>query len=268
MAKTKNEIAATMSRQEAAQAGVLTFTSREEVELTVAKNTRTNFGFTRKQLPKGLPQEPRSYIYSISEYGEQVNLGPGFQLFTVPACPEGEQHGEPCVINALHFFEEAKVDVTEHTFNSGAEICNAIMKIGPGMNASWDRRKLGWFVSPNYPPTQEEIDAAVTTYTIECQRLLNEGNRHASNNQLREINETHRRAAKYLKQKVDWEKSVSKMVDCPGCGEPVKDGAAKHAVPYCGYIFDWPRAIEKGMAKLEDAPADIREELLTNPTNK
>jgi len=246
MAPTKNQIAATMTRAEAAKAGVLTFDSPSEVASVISSNSRKLFGFTRKMLPHDLPSDPKMYIFSVSEYGamgpDAVNLGPGFPLFEIPPCPDGKDHGDACVVLPLYFMEEAKVDVTEHTFHSGAQIIEAILKIGAGMNASWDRRKVGWFVSETNPPQAEDVLRAISIYTADCQRLFAEGNRYASANQLNEINETHRRAAKFLRQKVDWDKRTSKMVDCPGCGEPVKEGVVWHATPHgCGYIFDQKR---------------------------
>lgn len=262
---TKNEIAATMTRGQAQSQGVLSAPEAREV---ITSNSRKMFGFTRKILPPGLPTEPKLYIYSVTEYGEIVNLGPGFPLFTVEPCPEGEDFGNPCVILPLYFMEEAKVDVTEHTPHTGQQLADAIMKMGAGMNAAWDRRKVGWFVSSTYPPANEEVDKAVQIYTAECKVLLNIANSFAARNLLNEINEQHRRAAKYLKQKVDWDKPLSKMVDCPGCQEPVKAGAIMHAVPYCGYVFNWEQAIENGMKVLEDAPTLVQERLKKGLTTK
>src|SRR5271157_3499721 len=125
MAPTKNQIAATMTRAEAAKAGVLTFDNKDEVAMVISSNSRKLFGFTRKLLPTGLPTEPKQYIFSLSEYDAvgpgAVNLGPGFPLFEIHACPENEPYGPACVIEPMYFMEEAKVDVTEHTFHSGPQ---------------------------------------------------------------------------------------------------------------------------------------------------
>jgi hypothetical protein len=241
---SKNEIAATMSRREAARAGIID--ANQAVE-KITTNSKRMYGFTRKMIPTDFPTEPKLYIYSISEYGEQVNLGPGFQVYEVFACPEGEQYGQPCVVLPFNFFEEAKVDVTEHTFTSGKQIVDAILKVGPGMNASMDKRRLGWFVSDSYPPAADEVEHAKNLYGAECKRLFQEANRYASANQLNEINETHRRAARFLGQTVTWDKPQEKMIDCPGCKEKVREGAAVHATPYCGYVFNWPMAVENGL---------------------
>src|ERR1700730_821263 len=115
MPPTKNQLAATLSKSQAASVGILD--ANQAVE-NITANSKKMYGFTRKQVPEGLPTEPKLYIFSISEYGEDVNLGPGFKIYTVQACPEDEDYGEPCIIDPLNFFEEAKVDVTEHTFTS------------------------------------------------------------------------------------------------------------------------------------------------------
>lgn len=261
---SKNVLAASMTESEARAAGLLSAAAATQV---ISSSSRKLLGFSRKTLPEGLPAEPKQYIFSVSEYGEMVDLGPGLPKFEIHACPEGKAYGEPCVIGPMYFFEEVKVDVTEHTFHSGQQVVDGILKIGPGMTAAMDKRKIGWFVSATNPPSLEDVQRAVDIYTVECTRLLNEANRFAATptqQNLNEINDTHRRAAKFLKQKVDWSKPLTRLQDCPGCGEPVKPGAIMHASPSCGYVFDWPRAIQAGMKKLEDAPDEVLK-ALTEP---
>jgi hypothetical protein len=245
----KDRIAATLTRGEAARAGVLSAPEAAEV---ITSNSRKQYGFTRKMIPQGLPTEPKLYIYSVSEYGSHfnqdgssdgqgiINLGPGFRQFEVFACPDGEDFGDPCIIDPIHFFEEAKVDVTEHTFQSGQQMADAIMMTGPGMAAALDRRNIGWFISSNNPPKDEEVDRAVEIYTAHCQKLVRDADNYYSSNKILEINEMHRRAAAYTKQnKKPWVSIQFKMIDCPGCMEPVRDGIIYHAPPHgCGYIFD------------------------------
>lgn len=264
---SKNIAAATLTRAQAEAQGVITASDPGEVAAVITSNTRKLFGFTRKVMPQGLPKEPKIYIYSVSEYGEIIDLGPGFTRYEVLPCPEGEDFGDPCEIPPVTIMEEAKVDVTEHTFFSGQDISNAILKIGPGMNAAWDKRNWGWFQSTSNPPTEAEVKQALNLYTKTCQRLLQEGNRYSSANKLDEINETHRRAARFLRQKVDWDKPQLKMVDCVSCGESIKAGAIIHAVPYCGAVQPgkWPEALANGaksMADVDALPKPIRDEIM------
>lgn len=267
MGVQKDLAAETLTRQEAMRRGVMTFDTPDAVHEVVKVNSRKMYGFTRKLVPQDLPTEPKLYIFSVHEVGEQVNLGPGFPSFEVKACPPGLDYGEPCVILPVNFFEEAKVDVTEHTFTSGKQLVDAIMKWGPGMAASMDRRKIGWFVSDVNPPTAESVAKAKEMYTEECLKLIRAGNRHYAENHLNEINEDHYRAQRWTKQPVQWTKAVKQMMDCPGCGEPIPEGTAKHTAPYCGAVLDWPKAISMGMAKIEDAPEDITEQM-TRPKRR
>lgn len=261
----KDSAAETLGRAQASAAGVLTFDSPSQVQETITVNSKRLFGFTRKTLPPDLPSDPLYFVYSISEYSETVDLGPGLPKFTVEACEPGEQHGEGCPIPCQVFLEEAQVDKTEHTVFTASQIVGAVMKQGAGMPSSLDRRKIGWFVSKTNPPKAEEIKAAVDIYTEECKRLVAEGNRFAAASQLTEINEMHRRSARYIKQKVDWDKTTHKMVDCPRCKEPVRSDAMIHAVPYCGHVLQpipyWRSMIEAGQKTLADVPEPLQEEL-------
>jgi hypothetical protein len=235
----KDTAAETLSRAAAAAAGVIVADSPADVQQVVTAHSKRLFGFTRKVLPPDIPSHATLFVYSVSEYGDTVDLGPGFPKFVVPPCEAGDNHGKACPIPSLIFLEEAKVDVTEHTPFTASQIAASIMKQGAGMPASLDRTKVGWFVSQTNPPQAKEIERAVEIYTAECKRLLSEGNRYAAANQLTEINDTHRRSARFLGQKVDWDKGVKEMVECPGCGEPVRKGVIWHATPHgCGYVFD------------------------------
>jgi hypothetical protein len=268
MPASKNLIAATLTREEAQRQGVV---DAPTAEVQIQKSSKKLYGFNRKLKPEGLPTEPKLYIFSLSEYGEKVSLGPGFPSYEVKACPEGQQYGEPTIIDPIHFFEEAKVDVTEHTFTSGQQIVDSIMRRGPGMNAAWDRAKVGWFVSRTPEPTPEEISRCREIYLNECKRLYAEGNKFFASGKLSELNEQHARAAKALGQKVDWDKPTRHMVDCDGCSERIPAGTLKHAVPYCGAVQGvkrdeqghvtnvgmWPKVIQQGMVKKADIPEEI-----------
>lgn len=266
---SKNEMAASLSRSEAVKQGVQVFDgSAPSSMLGTASNARKLFGFTRKQLPPNLPTEPYTYIYSVSEYGDLAPIGPGFPTFEVKACPPNEDYGPPCVVKALYFQEEAQVDKTEFNPHTSQQIIDAILRVGPGMTATVDRGRIGWFASKHNPPLPEEVERAVQVYTQECKRLLAEGNTYASAGRLSEINETHRRAANYLRQKVDWDKRVLKMVDCCVCGEAIKEGTILHAPPQgCGAVQPgrWPDAIRHGIKHLAEAPADVQREMGYKP---
>ena len=270
MPPSKNQIAATLTRDEAVRAGVVDVHGVQE---HITGSFKRLFGFRDKILPKDLPKEPKLYIYSISEYGDIVNLGPGFQNFLVEPCPDGAAYGPPCIIEPLYFFKEAKVDEIEHTYTSGKEIADAILRIGAGMNTSWDRRKYGWMVSSTNPPSDEEVTKATNLYVAECKRLIQEASGYHARNLLNDITDTHRRAAKYLKEKVDWDtKQSHRMVECDMCREPIRFGTVVHAVPYCGAVQGvlrengkitspgrWADAIASGMKKLSDAPDEVQD---------
>jgi hypothetical protein len=260
-------MAETLTRSDAVRLGIL---DAHEAQTSVIKNNRKLYGFTRKQLPPGLPIHPFKYIYSVSSYSELINLGVGFPKFVVAGLTpeeeqEGKRYGAPTVIHALYFIEEAQVDRTEFGPHTSQQLVEAILQVGPGMNASNDRRKRGWFVSDHNPPPEAEVERAVGIYTAECRRLLAEGNAFHTANKFLEINETHREAAHYLRQRVSWDHGrTTKMVDCVGCGEPVKEGSIVHAPPQgCGAVQPgrWPDAVLWGLKRMEDVPAMYEDEV-------
>src|SRR6266700_3293798 len=117
----KNTAAETLSKAAAGAAGVIGFDEAAPASiLSTTAHSRRLFGFTRKVLPPDLPSDPIYFVYSISSYGETVDLGPGLPKFTVKACEPDEPHGEACAVPCQVFLEEAQVDKTEHTPFTGS----------------------------------------------------------------------------------------------------------------------------------------------------
>jgi hypothetical protein len=258
--------AASMSKSQLRAAGLLDRdTAVQEISTRMSKKL---YGFSRKQLPPGIPDEPRVWLFSISEYGETISLGAGFgETWTIEPCPDGEQHGPACAVKPLYFQEEVVVDKTEHTPYTDVQIVECLMRQGAGLNASLDRRRVGWFVSYSNPPKQEEIEEAQRIYSVECRRLFDEANQMARSGKPEDykgINEEHRRAKKYLKQTADWDLPTQKMVTCPRCGDTVREGAMLHAA--CGHVFKlyeyWLSMVQSGQKVITDAPESIQERLV------
>lgn len=264
---SKNELAASLTIDQAKQAGILGYKEGEAPISLMHTNAKRLFGFTRKRSPQGMPTEPKTYIYSVTAYGAACNLGAGFPTYIIHPCPPNQDHGEACVIDPVNFLEEAKVDQTEHTFLSGQDIANEILKIGPAMQASWDKRvNSGWFVSAHNPPLKGEIAQAKNLFSQHAKKLVEEANRYAASNKLTEINQSHRYASLWRGEKVEWDKPSRKMVACVGCQENILEGSIIHAVPYCGAIQPgkWPEAIANGMRtpeQLRMADPDLFNEL-------
>ena len=260
--------AATLPKSALRNAGLLdSETAQKEISTRMSKKL---YGFSRKQLPPGIPSEPRVWLFSVSEYGETISLGAGFgETWEIKPCPEGKDYGPACGVKPIYFQEEVVVDKTEHTPFTDVQIVKCLMKQGAGLNASLDRRRVGWFVSYENPPRPEAVAEAKRIYSAECKRLVEEGNkksRSGKKEDFDEINEENRRAAKFLKQNVDWDKAVSKMIDCPRCGEPVKEGIVVHAVSSCGHVFQllpyWVSLVQSGQKVITDAPEAIQERLV------
>lgn len=254
---SKNTDVVNMTKAQAAKAGLLDSAGADAHRRNTSKKLQ---GFTRQLLPPGIPDVPKFWIFSVSEYGEKIHLGAGFSdSWEVKPCESGDAYGPACPIKPIYFCEELEIDKTKMVPYTDIQIVDCIMKTGPGMTGNLNRALVGWFVSTSNPPSQEDIERATKIYLQECKRLFQEGNRFFQAGELKEINETHRRAKAVLNEAADWDKPQLAWIECPGCMERIREGAVFH--PACGAVLNWEVAIERGMKKFEDAPLSVQEEL-------
>jgi hypothetical protein len=64
----------------------------------------------------------------------------------------------------------------------------------------------------------------------------------------------HHLAAEMFGQDVDWHKVTTPKIECPNCGEKIKEGIAFHYSNGQKCILDWERAWLAGAVKKEDVP--------------
>lgn len=115
--------------------------------------------------------------------------------------------------------------------------------------------KLGCFWTTQNPPEPE----AVAKARERLEETFNAEVRNATNLALQgknaEITNLQHIAAEYLHVDVEWHKKYRAKMECPGCGEFVNAGIARHMAPECRWVFNWDKALAGGQATMEEAVA-------------
>jgi len=236
------------------QCGPVRYESFAQAQNSVMSKVARLMGFKRKVAPN-FPKTNPLYIFNISDQ-ELRWREPGFPLYIVPPCPKGKNFSDPLVIPGIVSEEYLEDRSTEFNHYNAVEIAYAILKIGPGMKATLDERKRGYFMSYSNPPKESELKEAQALYNQYCDTLIAEadmvmaqGESKGMTGQM--INESHRRALAYRKQQRDWGKGTVEMIDCPGCQQPAPKLAAIHS---CGAVLDWRKAVDLGLKTQDQVP--------------
>jgi hypothetical protein len=237
------------------ECGPLKYESYAQAANSVMGKVARLMGFKRKLAPN-FPKTAPLYIFNISDQ-ELAWREPGFARMVVPACEKGQDYSAPLEIPGILSEEYLQDQSTEFNHYNAVEIAYAILKIGPGMRATLDETKKGFFISDTNPPHSSRLNEARAKYNQYCDQLIDEadhiiaaGESKGPNGQM--INESHKRALVYRKQTRDWARGTIEMVDCPGCQQHVPKFAKIHAA--CGAVLDWKGAVELGLKKREDVP--------------
>lgn len=248
--------------------GPIRYESHAQAQSSIMSKMARLMGFRRKTRPI-LPEAAPIYIFNISDQ-ELAWQEPGFPRLVVPACQAGKEFSKPLRIEGIVLEEYLEDRSTEFNVYNGVEIAYAVLKIGPGMKKTLDLTDKGFFMSRSNPPSAPQLAEAKAKYLQNCQLLLNEADRIIASGESKGlngqmINETHKRAAAYLKQTREWNKSQVEMMDCPGCQQPIPKVTAVHGGQWgCGAVLDWNKAISLGLKKPEDRPASPEKDAKKN----
>jgi hypothetical protein len=133
-----------------------------------------------------------------------------------------------------------------------------------GMRGKKDQRvakTMGVFISSNRRPSKELLEENLNVLKGYFATLVAEGNAVFNKTKdYRQVSDLARDAAEYLGVSTEWHENLLNRQICPGCGESVRLGIAKH--PSCGAILDEDKAYtlqllsEKQMKKYEQEHAN------------
>ena len=230
------------------------------------------------QMRKG---EYMVYLHSISKRSfEQPH--PIYRNVVIPACPKDQRYitfmriTHPVQIATVDpdnvsgplkwFFENAKraalcVCNPSYVGNDlsvqDKEIANEYQIASSESNLT----QQGVFASLNEVPTEEELKKAEGRRTAYYKRIFEEMNglfRSNPKEAQERLGLDHHLAAEMFAIDVDWHKLTTPKIECPNCGEKIKEGIAFHYLNGNRCVLDWERAYLAGAVKKEDVPETFR----------
>lgn len=119
----------------------------------------------------------------------------------------------------------------------------------------------GVFASMNEVPTEEELKKAEARRVNYYKRIFEEMNtlyRSNAKEAADRIGQDHHLAAEMFAIDVDWHKLTTPKVECPNCGEKIKEGIAFHYSNGNRCVLDFERTYLAGAIKKEDVPVEKR----------
>lgn len=238
--------------------------------LVTPEGARNIQGMARKKnrrndahIPEALLETSRRtqvYIFNVGPW-KHVQWGGSFGAFTIPACPEGKEYGEPLTIPGIPMeqYPRSENDMSL-LMDDGFRFATDLIGIGRGQSPSNSLIQYGVFVSRTNPPSKEEIAAARQALFQRCEQYVAEANQaQAEGPKMAEQTITadrHFVAARLLKKteaEAPWlSRSIENKarVNCPFCDRPITASAPK--CMHCGEIVNRKaydaikQAIQKG----------------------
>jgi hypothetical protein len=117
--------------------------------------------------------------------------------------------------------------------------------------------RQGVFASMNEVPTEDELKKAEDRRLAYYKFRFEEANGllRSDPKKLQEVlSLDHHMAAEMFGQDVDWHRVTTPKIECPNCGEKIKEGIAFHYSNGARCVLDWERAYLAGAVKKEDVP--------------
>lgn len=202
------------------------------------------------------------YVYNLGPMQHRVEKGSA-GTFVINPCLDNQPFSEPLVLPSVwrdsYFVEqEMKTHSVSGEFMAVDIVHPVTASYGAGkswwsMGANLD--DLGVFWTRNNPPLGVEITAARTKMEVTYRKLLNMATSIEAAGRIDDITPLMRIAASYFGEDRAWNRIYKKTMECPGCGEPAKQGIIRHP---CGYVFDPDRALLAGMISEEIHTAMVR----------
>jgi hypothetical protein len=173
-------------------------------------------------------------VASVSDEDWYISRTHG--VYHIPARPKDQKYGLLLIksrADALDMGDNRRFPFTI----SAREIADDLLQ---------DLQEHGVFVCAGARPTEEELNVATTRRDAFYHRLVQDGDTlWARGHSFREISDLHRRAAIALGIEREWAYVPQRMMECPACGEKVKEGVA--VCRHCHAILNEEKAAKHGL---------------------
>lgn len=250
---------------------------RSDLSAGMSQGHNVDFNmFTQTNYIMSRPPEYYVYIYNISTQDFSVARPPLIREFKIKGRKENSRFALATRLSQPFMVPKGNVDSNEVDMipTDARRIAMDIINpanIGTDQDAFIDPKNVksigdnlgakGVFYSLNGPgaskfgqqeePTKEELDRAYARMEAWYTAKLDEARAvevSDPGNLSKFISPEHHAAADYFGEEHSWHGKKSKPMDCPNCGDRIKQGAAFHKTDegtFC--IIDWRRAVAAGV---------------------
>ena len=243
---------------------------RSDLSESMTKANNRNFNYTMQDYLYSRKPDFWVYLYNVSEQSFDVFRPPLFANIHIPGRTRGEVYVTAARLPSPLLAPQGSVD-TDEISTQLLDTRRVLMDVCNPDNLSLDQNSVtakptnignnlsqrGVFWSLNNPPTEEEIKAATLRMekhfntVLEKMKALETSDPKAL---LEALSPEAHTAADYFGVETSWHGRRSKPMDCPQCGERIKQGVAFHKTDEGGLcVLDWARTVKAGARTIQQA---------------
>jgi hypothetical protein len=217
-------------------------------QMAAAKMNENNVRGTTLQAGDDTPDTGELvHIYNILDREWVVNQPPAFPAFKVPACPKGQKFS----VTSIPRFIKERYEVpgsVQYYFKrvDGRKYATSLLNPAAFPGTRWEAQLQVWkttdqfgnnlnawgvfwsLTKPDSPALEAELMQFKARVRSTMESLVKQGEAFAAAQQESQITPNMHFAMDYLRRQAKWHMQTEFLVDCPTCGEPVKEGIAYH----------------------------------------
>jgi hypothetical protein len=187
------------------------------------------------------------YVYNVLDRDWEVNQPPSFSAFRIPACKKGEKFAVTTIPRFIKERYEVPGSVKYYYKNvDGRKYATSLLNPAAFPSVRWESQLQVWrstdqfgnnlnawgvfwsLTHPDDPKLEKEIAQFRARAVTTMESLVRQGEAAAAANRLADITPNMHFAMDFLRRQASWHMQTDFLVDCPTCGEPVKEGIAYH----------------------------------------
>lgn len=250
--------------------------SRPDLSDGMSRAQNMEFNFNGQSYLTSRAPDYWVYLYNVSEQTFEVSRPPILRRLVIPGRKVGEEYARVTKLPQPLLVPQGNIDSNElslqsvdarrmmmdivnpDNLGSTPEAQDAVIDPAKGTSSGTNNLgKRGVFWSLNAEPTKEEISKAVKRMEAHYNSLIEQARavEVSAPATLKDIlTPEHHAAAEYFAVEAGWHAKRSKVVECPNCGERMKQGAAFHKTEEGSLcILDWKRSVTSGIRTRQQA---------------